>query len=265
MGDIMVRFIDRTGEENINNFGSEMVIVEYRNARDIDVYFTEHDYIFKGAAYKSFKKGEIRCPYEKRIYGKGCLGEGKHKVYDENGKHTKSYRAWHHMMRRCYDPKYHEKHYTYINCTVSKEWLNFQNFGDWFDDNYYEIEGEQICLDKDILIKGNKIYSSETCIFVPNNINVLFIKRDKCRGEYPIGVYYNKRDKNFVTNCSIYDYKENKRKTKNLGYYDTPQKAFEVYKQFKENYIKEAADYYKDKIPKKLYDAMYKYEVDIND
>ena len=33
--------INRKGEENINNFGSKMVIVEYRKAMDMDVYFPE--------------------------------------------------------------------------------------------------------------------------------------------------------------------------------------------------------------------------------
>ena len=264
MGDIMVRFIDRTGETRLNNFGSETVIVEYRISKDMDVYFPEYDYIFKGAAYQNFKNGEIKCPYEKRCYGHGFIGEGKHKT-KENGKDTKSYRAWYNMLKRCYDPKYHEKRPSYKGCTVDKEWLNFQNFAKWFDENYYEIEGEIMALDKDILVKGNKIYSADTCVFVPHNINSLFTKRDKCRGELPIGVCYNKHNRKFVSLCNIYNYKENKNKQIHLGYYDTPQEAFEVYKQFKEQNIREVANYYRGKIPSKLYDAMCNYEVYITD
>lgn len=120
-------------------------------------------------------------------------------------------------------------------------------------------------LDKDILNKGNKIYSPENCIFVPERINTLFTKRDKLRGEYAIGVSYYKYNRKFLVRCNIYNFEENKSKGIHLGYYDTPQQAFEVYKQFKEQHIKEVAEYYKGKIPKKLYDAMYRYEVDIND
>lgn len=63
--------IDRTGEENINNFGSKMVIVEYRMNRDIDVYFPEYNWIAKNVIYQNFKKGEIKCPYEPSVYGVG--------------------------------------------------------------------------------------------------------------------------------------------------------------------------------------------------
>lgn len=256
--------INRIGEKRINNFGSEMIIIGYRTNKDIDVYFPEYDWTFKNSAYKDFKKGLIKCPYERRYYGVGYLGEGKYKV-KENGKQTKYYKVWYSMMQRCYDKKYKEKYTTYIDCEACNEWLCFQNFGNWFDNNYYEIEREVMCLDKDILNKGNKIYSPDNCIFVPERINTLFIKRDKLRGDYPIGVCYHKANKKFIANCNIYDFKENKNKRIFLGCYDTPEQAFKVYKQFKEKYIKEVADYYKNQIPDKLYQALYNYEVEITD
>ena len=254
--------IDRTGEVSYNTFGSKIVITRYRTNKDIDIYFPEYNWTAKNVEYKQFKNGGIKCPYERRTYDVGYLGEGEYKT-KINGKQTKCYITWCKMLQRCYDPKYHEKYPTYVDCEVDKEWLDYQDFGKWFTDNYYEIKGERMCLDKDILNKGNKTYSPENCIFVPNNINVLFIKCDNSRGEYPIGVNYDKQHDKFRAQCNIYDYEINKKK--NLGYYESPQKAFEVYKQFKENNIKEVADYYKDLIPEKLYRAMYEYEVNIND
>lgn len=256
--------IDRTGETRLNNFGSKIIIVEYRKYKDIDVYFPEYNWTARSVQYGDFKKGNIKCPYEPRFYGKGFIGEGKYRA-SENSKRTKCYDVWCHMLNRCYNPKYHEKKPTYKDCEVCEEWLNFQNFSEWFIDNYYEIEGQRMDLDKDILNKGNKIYSPKNCIFVPERINTLFTKRDKLRGEYAIGVSYYKYNRNFLVRCNIYNFEENKSKGIHLGYYDTPQQAFEVYKQFKEQHIKEVAEYYKGKIPKKLYDAMYRYEVDIND
>lgn len=256
--------VNRVGEESYNNFGSKMIIVGYRTNKDIDVYFPEYNWTAKCVRYNHFKKGNIKCPYERRYYNIGYLGEGKYKV-KENGKYTKCYVSWQNMLIRCYDSKYHEKEPTYIDCEVDKKWLNLQDFGKWFNENYYEIENEKMCLDKDILNKGNKIYSPDNCVFVPNNINMLFVKHDKARGDYPIGVYYDKKSKKFKAKCSIYDFKENKNKNKHLGTYGTPKQAFKIYKEFKESNIKEVADFYKEQIPEKLYRALYNYEVEIND
>ena len=240
-----------------------MIIVEYRGALDIDVYFPEYDWIAKGVQYSHFKNGKIKCPYEKRYYGVGYIGEGKYKAW-ENGKTTKVYDTWHHMLKRCYHEKFHEKYPTYIDCEVSKEWHNFQNFGIWYDENYYEIEGERTELDKDILYKGNKIYSPETCIFVPHAINSLFIKRQNDRGESVIGASLHKCGK-YQVRCSLINPETGKSKLKHLGYYETQEKAFKVYKYYKEKNIKQIADYYKEQIPINLYNALYDYEVEITD
>ena len=56
----MVAKIDRTDEENVNNFGSKMIIKEYRTNRDVDVYFPEYDWTFKHTVYNEFKNGNIK-------------------------------------------------------------------------------------------------------------------------------------------------------------------------------------------------------------
>ena len=201
------------------------------------------------------------------VEGHGYFGEGIYKSRDKNGKKTKCYNTWKHMLTRVYNKKYKEKHPTYENCTICEEWLNFQNFAKWYEENYYEVEGQRMHLDKDILIKGNKMYSSETCVFVPQRINELFTKNNRIRGDYPIGITYHKRDKVLDVRCSIYDNNTHSKKLVNIKRLplDKPFLAFTYYKNFKENYIKEVADEYKDRIPKELYDAMYRYEVEIND
>ena len=203
--------IDRVGEVNYNNFGSKMVIVGYRKYSDIDIYFPKYNWTFKNAKYQKFKNGNIKCPYERRYFGIGYLGEGKYKVC-ENGKNTKCYDTWNNMLKRCYDSKLHEKFPTYKNCKVCNEWLNYQNFAEWYYNNYYEIEEQKMCLDKDILYKGNKIYSPDNCVFVPNNINSLFTKSDKTRGDYPIGSSLHKRDNVLEVWCSTYEDGEKNKK-----------------------------------------------------
>ena len=168
------------------------------------------------------------------------------------------------MLERCYNEKNRHKNPTYKNCNVSKEFHNFQNFGYWDENNYYDIEGEKMCLDKDILVKHNKIYSPDTCVYVPNTINTLFTKNDSKRGTNPIGVSNYKNGK-YVSQCNLINPKTGKSKNKYLGLYETQEKAFEVYKYYKEKNINEVADYYKGQIPQEVYDALYAYEVEIDD
>lgn len=258
----MVDKVDRTGEVGYNTFGSKMVIVKYRKYSDIDVYFPEYNWIARNKEYRHFKKGNVRCPYERRIFNIGYLGEGKYKS-KENGKNTRVYDTWHNMLQRCYDEKYQKKYPTYIGCEASEEFHNFQNFGDWNSKNYYEIEGEQMCLDKDILVKHNKIYSPETCVFVPQTINKLFTKRQNDRGESVIGT--SPIDGKYRARCYMINLETGKSKCEYLGLFDTQEKAFKIYKYYKEKNIKMVADYFREQIPDKLYDALYNYEVEIDD
>lgn len=118
-------------------------------------------------------------------------------------------------------------------------------------------------LDKDILVKGNKIYSTETCIFVPHTINMLFTKRQNYRGKSVIGT--SPVNGKYLVQCHLINLKTGKSKQKNLGYYNTQEKAFEVYKYYKEKNIKQVADYYREQIPEILYNILYNYEVEIDD
>ena len=248
---------NRVGEINYNTKGSRMKIIECINARNIVVIF-DNGYKTK-TEYSQFKKGQIKNPYDKTIYNVGYIGEGYYKLIT----HKNIYKHWSSMIRRCYADNKNKFNPTYKDCSVCEEWHNFQNFGKWFDENYYTIENETMALDKDILVKGNKTYSPETCVVVPQRINSLFLKRNNSRGKYPIGTTYNKRDKKYESCCHMY---KNNRYTRHaIGNFDTPTEAFTAYKTFKEQYIKQVANEYKDKIPKKLYDAMYRYEVEITD
>ena len=101
-----------------------------------------------------------------------------------SGRDIPSYTHWHSMLGRCYDPKCQAKYPTYIGCTVCQEWLLFSNFKKFYDENYKE----GFVLDKDILKIGNKVYSPETCRFVPVYLNSLLIDSGAIRGDLPLGV-----------------------------------------------------------------------------
>lgn len=247
----------RIGEENINNQGLKMKIIRYRMNKDIDVEF-EDGWIARNKEYKNFKNKNIRNPYFPEVYGVGYIGEGKYPM-SVKGKNTKIYDFWNNMFKRCYNDKIHEKFSTYKDCTVCEEWYNFQNFAEWYEENYYEVKGDTMCIDKDILLKGNKIYSSETCIFVPQRINKLFTKNNKNRGDYLIGV-------SKISNPnSLKQYQATLTCLNKTKCFKTEIEAFNWYKEEKEKLIKEVADEYKDKIPEKLYEAMINWKVEIND
>lgn len=105
-----------------------------------------------------------------------------------SGKIIKSYDTWRNMLARCYSTKYQKKHPTYAGCSVSEEWQLFSNFEKWFSSNY--VEGWQ--LDKDILSPGNKVYSADTCVFVPQKLNNLLLDCRAARGAYLLGVDFHK-------------------------------------------------------------------------
>lgn len=178
-----------------------------------------------------------------------------------NGEIELIYRAWKSMIVRCYSESYQKKEPTYKGCEVCEEWLLFSNFYEWANKNGFR---ESYHLDKDIISKGNKIYSPLTCCFVPIEINSLFTKNNSKRGDVPIGV--RKRGKRYTAYCSFGILRKDA-KRKVIGTFDTPEQAFTAYKQAKEIYIKEVAQKYYDegKIIKRVYDALLNYKIDIND
>lgn len=251
----MPKIINRVGEYGYTKLGSKMIITDYKDAHNMSVYFPEYSWTVTNAQYSHFKRGSIKCPYEPSVYGIGYLGEGKYKTW-ENGRKTSAYVKWHNMLERCYDYKKQLKCPKYIGCHVYKPWLNFQNYAQWHYLNYYKLEYEEVHLDKDILVKGNQLYSPKTCCFVPKTINLLFSMN--YQGNLPIGV--SKFDNKYRVACC-----DGSGKIISLGLHDDPIIAFEKYKKYKEYTIKKIADKYKHIISKEVYKSMYNYEINIMD
>ncbi|PLS04037.1 AP2 domain-containing protein [Neobacillus cucumis] len=235
-----------------------MEIVKYNNASDIVVRFIDTNSLVK-CTYGNFKIGSVRDFYDKTICEVGYIGQGKYNV-TENGEVTKVYKVWSSMLNRAYNAKYHKRNPSYKDVTVCQDWHSFQNFGECFDENYYEVDGEKMNLDKDILFKGNKVYSPDKCCFVPDKLNTLIVTCNSARGSLPIGVTFNKVTRSYQTQSA-----DGKGKVVPLGHYSSPEEAFEVYKNFKENVIKHIANEYKNVIPEKLYHALYNWKIEIYD
>ena len=239
----------RLGEINVNKNGSIMKIIKYNNTLDIVVEFQDEFKEQVHTTYTNFKRRSVRNHFERSVYGVGYLGVGKFAVKDGQEK-THHYRIWHELIARCYaDTKKDEFSAYYDICTVCDEWLCYQNFAEWFENNKYECEG-RLHLDKDILYPGNKVYSPNTCCLVPQRVNMIFTNKKNKRG-LPNGI--TKVENGYSARYNLVE----------LGIYDSIEEAYEVYAVAKEKHIKQVADEYKDVIPAHVYEALYRYKVDI--
>lgn len=188
-------------------------------------------------------RGNVKNPYYPSVYNIGYLGEG---VYS-SARTPDIYDRWRHMIQRCYEEKSRHRSRSYANTIVCNEWICLQNFGTWHDSVWksYMIGWE---LDKDFISEEVKEYSPETCCFVPQIINTLFINSGKKYTKMPIGVikqsnkYYAKLSKGED------DFKSEPQ--------DTPDKAFQIYKCEKEKYAKEIAEEYKELIDVRVYNRL---------
>ncbi len=269
----MSKKINRTGETNISNEGCVVKIVEYNNRSDIIVEFQDEHKYNVHTTYQAFKKGKCKNPFSPSVYGHGYLGVDKNgnipKTTElKDGKYVTTWEAikWRSMLQRGFDNKLKEKNLTYKDVTCCNRWLCFANFLEDLEllkQEYNWDDDEKLNLDKDILYKGNKIYSLENCVLVPDYINNLFVKGDNNRGRCPIGVSYHKGAKKYQAYCRI------NRKQIRIGYYNTIEQAFSAYKIAKENEIKRMANdcVLKGFITKdsRLYKAMINYQVKIDD
>ena len=94
------------------------------------------------------------------------------------------YERWRAMLRRCYSSLCHKRQPTYIGCSVCPEWRYFSKFRLWMENQKWE----GLELDKDLLVKGNQVYSPDTCCFIPKGINCIFCSGRKKKNNLPGGV-----------------------------------------------------------------------------
>lgn len=188
----------------------------------------------------------------KLICGVGYNSKREHKVYT-GGRNTPAYQKWRNMFSRCYNPKYHEKKPTYIDCMVSENWHDFQDFADWFCSNEFNYSDYE--LDKDLILPGNKLYSPEYCVLIPRQINSLLNSNKAIRGDLPQGIHWDTRDKKYKVQISI----NNKRR--HLGYFDCPNEAYQAYKKAKEAHVKEKALEWQDRIAENVFQALMDWQL----
>ena len=251
-----VSYKDCVGKIYKSKSSGDFKVLKYNNAKDVEIQFLETEYR-KVAEIKEVRNGGVKDPYSPSVFGVGVLGTKYPTMI--NGVRTKEYGLWVRMLERCYSDSFKKKNPTYEGCKVSDNFKSYEYFYEWCHNQIgFDSEGWQ--LDKDLLVKGNKVYNESTCVFIPAEINSLLIKSTSSRGEYLIGVCWSKTSKAFVAKVS-----KNKGEQEHLGYFKTEIEAFNAYKTVKESFIKEQAEKWKSQIDIRAYEALVNYTVEITD
>ena len=236
--------INQTYEVN----GGTLKVIEIQSALKVLIEWQDdfrHRHFVRAG---DIKTGRVSNPFNKTVAGVGYVGSGSYLPKTSK----REYLCWTAMIYRCHRPPKTRKTRSYLSTKIHEPWYCFQEFAAWCNSRPdFLFQGWE--LDKDILFKGSKLYSPETCCFVPKDVNLLFVKKDISRGDLPIGVCKNK--KWYMAGCS----------NKYLGIFNTVDEAFSAYKSEKESQIKEKALFYKAQLEEDVFRALMNYSVEISD
>ena len=231
-------------------------ILKYNGAKNVEIQFLKTGYE-TSVTLGNIRNGNVKDLYSPSVFGVGILGiKYPSKI---NSVITKEYTLWKRMLERCYSYNFKKKNPTYKDCEVSENFKSYEYFYEWCH-KQIGFGNEDWQLDKDLLIRDNKLYSEYTCIFIPKDINLLLTKRTASRGEHLIGVCWSKKDEAFVAQVG-----KSKGKQEWLGSFKTEIESFNAYKKAKEAFVKEQAEKWKDKIDDRAYEALMNYTVEITD
>lgn len=200
---------------------------------------------------------KVRTSENAPIYGVG--------INDFNGgvkvgkKHLPAYESWFGMLKRCYDEKAkaRKRNSKYNGCTVVDEWHRFSAFKKWFEDPENGWR-QGYCLDKDIIVPGNKIYGPQYCLFVPPEINQM-ITFNRGDDGLPLGVHYNKTLRKYT--CCVNNPLTGE--LEHIGTFPSIDDAFNAYKERKEKYIQLVAKIYFEEgaITERAFNALMSFKV----
>ena len=234
----------------------EFKILKYNDTANVEIQFLKTGFETT-VRLGDIKSGKVKDKYLPSVCGVGIVGI-KYPI-SEGGAQIKEYTLWNSMLKRCYSDCSKKKRPTYEGCKVSDNFKSYEYFYEWCN-KQIGFNSKDWQLDKDLLVKGNKIYSEDSCVFLPHEINTVLIKCTASRGEYLIGVHWSKKDKTFVARVN-----NSKGKREYLGSFKTEIEAFNTYKIAKESYLKELANKWKGEIDGRAYEALMSYEVEITD
>lgn len=225
----------------------DFMVISADTYKDCVVQFVDTGFI-RSATKDTISKGALRDVYFRSVYGEGYLGEGPYKTSskdllegDINYLTNRADSCWRNLLGRCYDTEHVDYiRYGALGAAVKEEWKNFQGFCEFFSVHW----SEGLRLDKDILIPSNKVYSPDTCAFVPTYVNNLIVHANGTKSNgLPLGVYRKKSTRKMVSELK-HPYGVDIG-GQNLGYYRTKEDAHKAYQIAKAERILEVLNRYK--------------------
>ena len=169
---------DCVGKVCKSKSSGDFKVLKYNDARNVEIQFVKTGFETV-ARLDHIKSGGVKDPYSPSVFDVGIVGTNYPATV--NGRITKEYSRWHSMLERCYSDNSKKKQPTYEGCEVSENFKSYEYFYEWCQ-NQTGFSSEGWHLDKDLLIKGNKVYSENTCVFLPQEINKILTKRTTSRG-----------------------------------------------------------------------------------
>ena len=251
-----VNYKDCVGNVCKSKSSGDFKVLKYNDNANVEIQFLKTGYE-TSATLGNIRNGKVKDSYSPSVFGVGILGTKY--PSREGGRNTKEYLLWCRVLQRCYSDDFKKRYPTYEGCKVSENFKSYEYFYEWCN-KQIGFSNQGWHLDKDLLVKGNKVYSESTCVFLPVEINSLLTKSTASRGKHLIGVCWSNTNKAFMAQVC-----KNKGKSEHLGFFKTEIEAFNAYKKAKELYIKEQAEKWKSKIDIRAYNALMKYEVNIDD
>ena len=237
-----------------NNYG-DVEVTEYIDSHNITVKFLNTGAI-KNTTASALTTGILKDSevHDTHKYGvmdmPNELQKGKPK--------PREYSIWNGIRQRCYNENNRDNLMSYKGIKMSDNFKLYSYFKEWCHKQIgFNEDGWH--LDKDILVKGNKVYSEDTCCFVPPEINCTITNNKSVRGRFPQGVTYNRTKTRYRAKI------RRGAKLESLGTYDTSEEAFYAYKPIKEACIKSLAEKWEDKIDPRVYESLMRWEINITD
>lgn len=242
-----------------------MTIVDYikepGKTTKIKILFDDNTEVID--TYRNFKNGLVRNKNVESVYN-----SGKTNFIINRRDDRAAYKCWAGMLRQCKNSDLYDLN-TLENAYCCEEWLDFKNFKEWYDKNYYKIDGLKVAISKVIFNKNNTLYSPENCCFLPRKLMTIVTTGKEGRkinktNDLPVGVGYNEYHegtKRWISKTSPYEmrFKDIRVACK------TVEEAFNLYKELKEEHVKNLALQYKNYLTEKVFNALMNYTVEITD